>query len=49
MDRGTKQYQEKKKKPCPKKDTTRKDTLCMRVLQQYLRRNALKEEQQNVV
>lgn len=32
-----------------KKDTTRKDTLCMTVLLQYLRRNVSKEEQQNVV
>lgn len=39
----------KTKEHYPKKDTTRKDTLCMTVLQQYLRRNASKEEQQNVV
>jgi len=37
------------RKHCPKKDTTRKDTLCMTVIQQYLRRNASKEEQQNAV
>jgi len=44
----TKHFYENKK-TLPQKDTTRKDTLCMTVLQQYLRRDASKEEQQNVV